>query len=150
MGITEIKLYIKLFTEFYDLERPERLECFSVDLLKVIFEGLLRGVDLIDFFIEHNWYTADEMAEIIDGAAKGVDYTVYAIPDYANEMQMMLIKDGMIENINYSLYADPKYSWKHMYYIKKGLEENINVYRYLDPNLSIMEVIRIRKELLSA
>lgn len=148
MGNTESEILIKDFCSFYDLENPERLINFPPKTLMEIFSGLLLGIDIIDWLCANNYYSADEVAEFIDGAYKNIDYTIYALVEYnIDGLQMRMVKEGILENIDYTLYSNPKYDWKHMYYIKKGLEEQIDVSRYLDPNLSIMEIIKIRKEL---
>ena len=152
--MTESELLIKDFRIMYDLsdEDANTLSHFNADQLKEIFAGLLCGAEEpVKFIMNFNAETfdANQIAEIIDGGKKGLNYREYVNPCY-NYLQMKLIKDGMLAKINYSAYANPNLTWEQMFQIKKGLEEGLNVLLFNNPNLSLMEMIKIRRSLLEA
>lgn len=132
-----------------DKDVAMKLEIFNEEQLHVIEEMLLYNVNLIDYFAAHNDYNADQMYEIFDGAKSGLDYTHYLDREY-NYLQMRIIKFGLQMGVDISKYADFRFSWDQMYQIYWGLVEGINVDNYADYGLSVYEMIRIRKELMSA
>ena len=143
-------LFINDFADVYELTDAEKgkLTKFNTDQLKAIFSGLLCGIDSIDFFSESKYnFTPNQMNQIIDGVEKGIDYTIYANPEY-DDLQMMLIKDGLCNSLDISAYASLDYSWEQMYHIKEGLKLGLDVYAYNDPNLSVIEMISIKDKLI--
>ena len=80
--ITEESKYINYMVKVIDINEPERLNVFSINQLKVIFEGLLCGIDCIDFFRSYTNYSEYQMDELLDGLRRGLDIEVYSDPRY--------------------------------------------------------------------
>lgn len=98
--MTESELLIKDFRIMYDLsdENADTLSHFNADQLKEIFAGLICGAEEpVKFIMSFNAETfdANQIAEIIDGGKKGLNYREYVNPRY-NYLQMKLIKDKEI------------------------------------------------------
>ena len=74
----ESRKYIDEIITIVDIENPNRLEIFTRAQLEVIFEGLLCGIDCIDYFIINNTFDEYQMEEILDGMRHNIDYNVYA------------------------------------------------------------------------
>ena len=93
---TEAKKFIEQMKKAIEIENPERLEVFSWEQLKVIYEGLLSGIDCIDYFLKHNDFSEYQMDEILDGMRFGIDYEYYA-KESIDWKKMFIIKELMIE-----------------------------------------------------
>ena len=115
---TESKKYIEEMCKAIDIEKPERLEILTRDQLEVIFEGLLTGIDSIDFFIENNKFDANQMNEILDGFRFDIDAASYCNTDY-DWKQMKIIKTMLFrgyskEQIEELGFYNPEMDWSEM------------------------------------
>jgi len=136
---------IKLFNEDID---AKKLEVFDIDQLKVIEEMLMFGVDMIDFF-SVNLYTPDQMSEILDAVRLGLDYDVL-LNQNMNGLQLRILKYGLQMGIDISKYNDYRFDWDQMYQIYYGLVSGIDVSSYADYNIPVLDMIKIRKQLMAA
>lgn len=68
-------------------------------------------------------FNKSQTAEIYEGAARGVDTSIYAHSKY-NSFQMREIRLGLEEGLNVSIYTDKKYDWKKMAEMRRSLEKS--------------------------
>lgn len=85
-------------------------------------------------------YSDDQMAEIEEGLAHGLDVSVYADKDYF-AIQMRQIRLGMEEGLDVSVYASRSYDWFQMEEIRLGMSQGIDVSYIAKPEYSY-EVMR--------
>lgn len=87
-----------------------------------------------------------QLKTIFDGMLEGIDYEVYAKPEFSGE-QMREIYIGLLAGLNVSVYAKPDYDMYQMSVIRIGLRDGIDVSSYLDPNLTSDEMYDIYENL---
>ncbi len=92
-------------------------------------------------------FTGDQIREIEDGKAKGLDVSVYAKP-YFLAVHMRSIRLGMEEGLDVSRYAKPEYDWFQMEEIRLGMSQGIDVGIYADPKIAYDKMRIIREGLL--
>lgn len=115
---SEARKYIEEMCKVVDIEKPERLEILTRDQLEIIFEGLLSGIDSIDFFIENNEFDSYQMNEILDGFRFGVNALSYCNTEY-NWKQMKILKTMLFrgyseEQIDEMGLYNPELDWFDM------------------------------------
>lgn len=92
-------------------------------------------------------FTNDQIREIEEGKAEGLDVSVYAKP-YFLAVHMHEIRLGMEEGLDVSRYAIPDYDWFQMEEIRLGMEQGIDVGIYADPKIAYDKMRIIREGLL--
>lgn len=121
----EAKKYIEKMCNVVEIEMPERLEIFERSQLEVIFEGLLSGINCVDYFIKNNSFNDFQMDEILDGMRHNIDYTLYAKESF-DWKKMLIIKNLLLNGFNEEfltatgLLSDNK-SWMELNYTARFL-----------------------------
>lgn len=91
-------------------------------------------------------FQSDQLNEISQGKADGLDVSVYALPAF-DALQMREIRLGMMNELNISLYAKPEFDWFQMQEIRLGLEEGLSVnYAYQNIPYEKMRQFRLALE----
>ncbi len=88
-------------------------------------------------------YTLDQIREISDGEAEGLDVSIYKDKAF-RAIQMHEIRMGMQEGIAVKKYAKPEYDWFQMGEIRKGLKDGINVEIFSNPKIPYAKMREIR------
>lgn len=91
-------------------------------------------------------YNADQMNEINDGRASGIDTSWYENPDFL-AIQMRQIKIGLMEGLDVSVYADPSFDWFQMIEIRNGLAAGVDVSKYANPEVPYAKMRQVCKGL---
>ncbi len=92
-------------------------------------------------------FTGDQIREIEEGKAKGLDISIYAKP-YFLAVHMRSIRLGLEEGLDVSRYAKPEYDWFQMEEIRLGMMQGIDVGIYADPKIAYDKMRIIREGLL--
>lgn len=91
-------------------------------------------------------FTPDQIKEIREGVAAGIDVAQYAVPQFL-AIQMRQIRLGLMAGVEVSVYADPAYDWFQMEEIRLGLEQKLNVEGYASPGIPYEKMRQVRKGL---
>lgn len=91
-------------------------------------------------------YTADQLKEIEDGRAQGLNVSIYEKPEYL-AIQMREIRLGLEQELPVEYYAKPEFDWFQMEEIRKGLENHVDVKKYADVEIPFETMRQIRKGL---
>lgn len=70
-------------------------------------------------------FDEDQKEEIILGANKGLDVSIYAKPEFA-WAQMNEIRLGLEGGLNVNRYAKPVFNWQEMHSIRRQLQNENN------------------------
>lgn len=95
---------------------------------------------------EAEHFTQDQINEIEEGKAAGVDVSVYSKPAFY-AIQMRQIRLGLQEGLPVQSYAKPEYDWFQMEEIRKGLREGIDIGIYASPEIPYEKMRQLRKGL---
>ncbi|MDO4303247.1 MAG: FapA family protein [Bacillota bacterium] len=97
---------------------------------------------------EKQGFSQDQICEIEEGQASGLDTDIYARKDYF-AIQMRQIRFGLLDGLPVELYARPEYDWFQMEEIRLGLENGIDTTKYAAPGIPYDKMRQVRKGLLA-
>ena len=89
-----------------------------------------------------NIFDNRQLKELYDGYKKGINYKIYANPDF-NAEQMELIREGLEDGLDVSFYAISVFNWSQMKEIYSGLEKKLNVSLYAKPEFDWRQMFEI-------
>lgn len=91
-------------------------------------------------------FTQDQINEIEEGKAAGLDVSVYARREFL-AIQMRQIRQGMMESLDVSVYARAEYDWFQMEEIRRGLQEGLDIRVYAFPEVTYDRMRQLRRGL---
>lgn len=91
-------------------------------------------------------FTPDQISEIEQGLAAGIDISVYAKPCFL-AIQMRQIRKALMEHLPIEAYARPEFDWFQLEEIREGLHSFIAVKKYALPEIPYDKMRQIRKGL---
>lgn len=97
--------------------------------------------------MEPSGFSQNQLREINEGRAAGLDVSVYAKEEYT-AMHMEQIRLGMMDGLPVEKYADPAFDWFQMQEIRIGMKEGIEYKRYAKPEIPYAKMREMRKGLI--
>ncbi len=91
-------------------------------------------------------FTPDQISEIEQGLAAGIDISVYAKPCFL-AIQMRQIRKALMEHLSIEEYAKPEFDWFQLEEIREGLHSFVEVKKYASPDIPYEKMRQIRKGL---
>ncbi len=95
---------------------------------------------------EKQGFSQDQIYEIEEGQAVGLNTDLYARKDYL-AIQMRQIRFGLLEALPVEVYARPEYDWFQMEEIRLGLQEGVDTAKYAAPDIPYDKMRQVRKGL---
>lgn len=95
---------------------------------------------------EKKGFSQDQVREIEEGLAAGLDVGIYAKKQYL-AIQMLQIRLGMQDGLPVEVYARPEYDWFQMEEIRLGLAGGIDISKYARSEISYYKMRQVRKGL---
>lgn len=95
---------------------------------------------------EKQGFSQDQIDEIEEGLAAGLDIFFYARKEYL-AIQMRQIRFGLLDHLPVEIYARPEYDWFQMEEIRLGLAERIDTTKYAAPGITYDKMRQVRKGL---